>query len=340
MTTATFAAGYRVTTSGDLRLKKFLRGDDPWDAGMNANLDAVDARLKSNGDGAVANLAAAEGVAQAIAAGSGNLLVNPEFLIWQRGTSFTEVTSHTADQWKMDGQAAVVQRVAGFNGAAYALQFSNGALFPLSAQSWYVYQRLERWKPLRGKTLTLAFDIAVTGTGFLGRVEINDGVGTTAAANVSGSTRLVISRTIDAAATLVEIRLFCEKPATDAAGTAAFTNGALAIGTYTTLPFSPRPLAEEWALCQRYYQKVFDGVPSAFRFPYLNSGIESYYPVVFTPMRAAPSVTVAVTEAARTGMTATASTVAANSVVVKCSEGTSSGDTPLGFNLTLDATFF
>ena len=65
----------------------------------------------------------------------------------------------------------------------------------------------------------------------------------------------------------------------------------LELGSIAT-PFSPRPYAEELAMCQRYYQKITSSNVSSFAGFSGNAGTQAYITIPSPTLRTSPTITV------------------------------------------------
>lgn len=343
--TLSLRSGYRIATSGDLGLSRFVEGEDPWADGMNQNLDRIDATLFENASTASSTAARAAQVQATVSVGGVNLLVNPDFSVWQRGTSFSGSSGfYTADQWKAegDGSATILRGTGlGLSEASARITFSLG----VGSLSRYLRQRIERPKNYRGRNLTLAADCElVSGSGGSYRIAIVDDSGTTSSSSGTGSERLLVSKTISASATFIEVRLYFE--ATNASGVVsyegAFGSVSLVPSLVTSLPFLPRHPSDEMVLCQRYYQTYSH--PSYAFFRQNSSGLNgvSYrIPMTFPPMVSVPTVTFSSTNTTPGSVTFSASSTSRSSFDFLVSGLAGSVDCSISqVTLTLEAALF
>jgi hypothetical protein len=127
----------------------------------------TDARLAvgSNGDSLVADSSATTGLRwQGNYAAAKNVVLNSDFRIWQRGTSFSSLTdAYTADRWKVESNrtsSAVSQQtftpgtapVSGYEGF-YFLRYTCGTSGTYSS----LLTRLEDVRLFAGQTVTLSY---------------------------------------------------------------------------------------------------------------------------------------------------------------------------------------
>ena len=98
-----------------------------------------------------------------------NKIINGDFFVWQRGTSFTPTTStYTSDRWAMTSDGAGATRtitqqtftlgtapVSGYNGKFF-LRY-NQSVAGSGGSGNYLYQRIEGVRTFAGQTVTLSF---------------------------------------------------------------------------------------------------------------------------------------------------------------------------------------
>jgi len=203
-----------------------------------------------------------------------NRIINGGFDIWQRDTSFTStgVNEYSADRFRTEGYSlsTTISRqaftagqtaVPGFP-AFYASVVTNAAI--ATGQYWAFQQRVEAPQMVRaGATYTLSFWVKAT-SGTLDAGSFNYGIGgtggvapaltttwqkiTTTATGVSVSTRLSIYL----------IHLAEGKPAISV----DIAQVQLEEGSVAT-PFEHRQYGQELALCQRYYEIIWNSTKFA-----------------------------------------------------------------------------
>lgn len=232
-----------------------------------------------------------------------NRVINGDFSVWQRGTSFSGASNvYTADRWLAAGATgqAVTRHadhpLAGANG--YCIQVVN------TAGTQWIYQRIEaaNTRDLVGQTITISCWVKVVSLGGSGvRIDLQHA---TALDNFAGTTDIVTSSFTTSAA-WVRISASVVVPAGGANGlqirviTSGGAGGAstvrvsgvqLELGSVAT-PVETRPYGLELALCQRYYFQA-TAVDSNHLFgPALCiSTTQAFVPVTFpVPMRAVPT---------------------------------------------------
>ena len=196
-----------------------------------------------------------------------NYIINGNFDIWQRGTSFS-TTGFTADRWFITDNVSS-QRISlspaetDLTGRAYALRFNAGT---------YVSYKIEDVRTLAGKKATLSFWSRSGASKTLYNLYIRQYFGTGGSAivdtpfssitfnNTTGLTKhtftvdlpTIAGKTIGSDNThYIEIFFNSQNDGiyTDITGV------QLEEGSVAT-PFENRPYGLELSLCQRYYQKI------------------------------------------------------------------------------------
>lgn len=173
-----------------------------------------------------------------------NLLINGDFRVNQRGkTSYTSMTEYTVDRWKNSGTNIVVN--------------DDGTVTVNKISGWnFFYQIIEDYQALRGKTVTLTVKFKdISYTNGTPRIMVRDNVNAYGREVIKGAGIYSVTGTIDANATYVHVRVLYNGQAGDSDINATIEWAKLEIGSIAT-PFSPRPYAEELAMCQRYYEKI------------------------------------------------------------------------------------
>lgn len=221
-----------------------------------------------------------------------NRLINGDFRVWQRGTSFGAAV-YTADRWYFNAGGVgspnlsrnpIALGSAGLKAPAYA-KVSYGAVTD-GANHFVVFeQRIEGVQNFAGETATVSFN--VFNAGAAGRqiaIEIQQAFGAGGSATVTGIgvAKYTLAAGLNTVTHTVAVPSLAGKAAGEnnalvltlwATGGSAFNsrNGALGaqvgdvyftgvqmeLGGTATGP-EWRPYATELALCQRYYEKSFD----------------------------------------------------------------------------------
>jgi hypothetical protein len=207
-----------------------------------------------------------------------NAIINGDFRIWQRGSSFTPATgggTYTADRWATTFSGGTptnsVARTAFNPGIASTLgveaeYFYKSTITSVSTATRYsVEQRIEDVRTFAGQTVTLSF-WAKTDTNRSPSVFILQNFGTGGSGQVVGGSQIVPMTTswerYTVTTTLPSIsgktigtasNLTIRFDQTVAAGSVLDLWGVqLEEGSIAT-PFEQRPVGTELALCQRYY---------------------------------------------------------------------------------------
>lgn len=186
-----------------------------------------------------ANLANEALVAQNVS--NPNLLINGEFRVNQRGASvYTENNKYSVDRWLNIGTACEV--------------ISGGVKVALSDRWTSFRQYVEDYEYLKGKAVTLSCKVINAelerGDTWL---QFEDGVGEHRV-QITGEGIFKVTGVVSASATKLDCRIytFGEKTGTDIVDLEYIK---LELGA-TPTPNTPRPYAQELAMCQRYYLKM------------------------------------------------------------------------------------
>ena len=219
-----------------------------------------------------------------------NLLINGDFRVNQRGqASYTNSTSnatYTVDRWKM------VLGNTGLNGTVITPKANGGV--NLTCSNAYgggatpFIQVLENPQNLIGKTLTFSVYISAINSGSC-RYRLSN-YSTFATGNLAVGLNK-ITYTVPSGTTQIFCGIICN-------ATTAFDIDIdymkLEVGSIAT-PFSPRPYAEELAMCQRYYVRFGGTTDKNIGFGYSNSGGSMVYPQITTPVSMRPFYTISLT---------------------------------------------
>lgn len=170
-----------------------------------------------------------------------NLLINGDLSVNQRGlTTYSGANKYTVDRWQQgDGS------------------------FDVSTKTWTAktqyagfVQKIEDVEKYKGKTITISAYVTGCSTGGVFDILINDGSNhRSSIALTSGFTGLkTFTYTVSSTATQLRVGFIYLGTATT--DTLSFDWFKMEMGSIAT-PFVPRPYAEEFALCQRYYQTIY-----------------------------------------------------------------------------------
>jgi len=290
-----------------------------------------------------------------------NRIINGDFRIWQRGTSFTSVSSgqYTADRWQLSYRTAGVTIAQVNNTTYYAARLTNT---DGSVQSFDFEQRIEDTSQFSNTTYTLSFYAKASTAVTLGvNIYANYGTG-------GSSQDTVYSNNVSLTTSRAKYTITLPFPDMSAKTIAAVGTGGSYVRTLfsiTSLPasawyeidsvqiepgsvatsFDYRPHATELQLCQRYYERL--EAQSQFWVP--NGGYLTYLVLLWrfnVPKRAA------VTLSAISGVTATLDSYGAGAVSYSSAASDSGtqysgrlnfvlpANQSLGTNVTLTNTFF
>jgi hypothetical protein len=212
-----------------------------------------------------------------------NRIINGDFRIWQRGTTFSNPISspnfYTADRWgsnrNSDVSGAVVSRISsGLTGFQYALALQRvaGNTGTESLSLWYTAESSDVYD-LAGSLVTLSFwaktganysggaltPIIYSGTGIDQRVYNFTGLTFVASVNqtiTSTWTRYTLTGTIPSNATEVGIQLTWVPTGTAGADDSVKFAGVQLEKGGSASGFEVRAIGSELALCQRYYETL------------------------------------------------------------------------------------
>jgi hypothetical protein len=242
-----------------------------------------------------------------------NRIMNGDFRIWQRGTSFSSVASgqYTADRWQLSYRTAGVTIAQQNNTTYYAARLTNT---DGSVQSFDFEQRIEDTSQFSNTTYTLSFFAKASTSVTLGvNIYANYGSG--------GSTQdTIYSNNVSLTTTRTKYTITLPFPDMSAKTIVAIGSGGSYVRTIfsiTSLPasawyevdsvqvepgsvatsFDYRPYPAEFQLCQRYYQAPCGSSTSGIG----QGGIGTFYAVTTSeafntinfpvPMRTTPTVT-------------------------------------------------
>ena len=234
-----------------------------------------------------------------------NLLINGEFNVWQRGTSWSSgVNRYVMDRWYQWGYAAIPSRITGTNGSQYGvrLQHNDAGSNTFSAFS----STLEKRDIVHtiGKHLTLTFWMR-KGSAFTGNMSCQVVARTDSEAKINSGTNVTIANQNVASSLTTSWQKFTINttqvvPTTEVIGVNFWHSGTSGTdannyfevsqvqlevdhtGSGVATDFEHRSFGDELARCQRYFCKMKAYVGAA-------NGWIIQYPVT---MRAAPSATV------------------------------------------------
>jgi hypothetical protein len=190
-----------------------------------------------------------------VGASNPNLLINGDFQVAQRGSSFIPLGSnyniYTLDRWFVntsDTDAKIYQA------SPDGLRIEQFASSGISGAVTDIAQFIENYKAILGKQITYSVRLKLD-AGVKGYIYIYDGINFYTSPQITGdgtAKTVVETATISLSGTrlMCSVRLFRDSLPVGSGLTVGYAK--LELGSVAT-PFSPRRYAEELALCQRYY---------------------------------------------------------------------------------------
>jgi hypothetical protein len=212
-------------------------------------------------------------------AGLRNLIINGGYDIWQRGTSFTSNTSYTADRWWMVNDAVGTATITRQDISTQGLgsQYCLRAERSTGTNRWVIGTQLETSvvKSLLGKKVTLSFylrkgsaltsdvtaTLATSSTEAIFGSAVDSITITASNSSINASTFTKFSGTLTIPTSSSALGIKVEFSANQTGASNAYFEVAqvqLEEGS-TATPFERRPIGQELALCQRYYQILYNG---------------------------------------------------------------------------------
>lgn len=203
-----------------------------------------------------------------------NKIINGDFDIWQRGTTFT-LSGYTADRWGVfapPGTSFTASRAVYSNGT-WGLMLGRSAT---GAGDLQLYQRIENVRTLAGKKVTLTFHALKTGT--TGGTSVPIDIKLTQVFGTGGSTSVeTVTKRVTAVSSASKFSVTFDLPSISDKAFGDGHNLSLVLfipssaGNFSGLylsrislvegdataeedPFSPRHIQQELTLCQRYYE--------------------------------------------------------------------------------------
>lgn len=213
-----------------------------------------------------------------------NMLINGDFQIWQRGTSFTIAEAgYTADRWRCSLPAGTtIEKSTDVPEGSPSGQSVKITLSESSSGSLRQYFEIPRAQ-LIGKTFTLSCWIKGP-AGASASIDIADA--STGAVALDGTWQKFI-KTATLTSTSTSSLFVSVMRNGNTPGEYYVSDVKLECGSIAT-PFVPRLYGEELAACQRYLQ-VFDSYSLKTGSAYTSKAIYLVYPL-FAAMRAKPSL--------------------------------------------------
>lgn len=200
--------------------------------------------------------------------GSGNLLVNGGFEVWQRGTgSFTANQAYTADRWLIDGTVlTVTKETTTVDNSIASLKVVVAAY---AGPTIGIGQYLEENKQLYGKTLSFSVRVhqSVASQVSIAIREIGVGATTSSTSVTTGSfVTYTVTRTLGSSFTSIN-------PTINFTGNGTYylDNAMLVIGP-NAAPYEPLHPADDLLRCQRYYEFIGGAAQSVYFRGYHTAG--------------------------------------------------------------------
>lgn len=189
-----------------------------------------------------------------------NLLDNPGFEVWQRGTSFSSPAAATylADRWQQQGNTTgaswtITQESSTVDTGNFSLKVNVTATG--SSTSNYISQPFEVTNNVKGKTLTFAVRINTTLVNKVG-IEINDGTqNVQSATHTGGGVWQTLSATITVSNSATQLVMhigFVSSP--NITTGIYYADSATMVYGPNSAPFYPLHPMIDLARCQRYYE--------------------------------------------------------------------------------------
>ena len=199
-----------------------------------------------------------------IGAGRRNLIINGGFDVWQRGTSFTPTgADYMADRWFMGGGDYACTATKQASTLPDGSEVNTMRISYTASGTNYIdlYQGIENFKALSGKTVTLSCWIKTNISSLSYRQYSTQQFGSVAVAD--GQWHKLVSTVQLGAITGVNRGANSPFFGPTSGGTIVTKSGdyfeitqfQLELGSVAT-PFEHRSYGEELALCQRYYQRL------------------------------------------------------------------------------------
>jgi hypothetical protein len=268
----------------------------------------------NNGEQLLADSSATTGLRwQGDFAAGKNKIINGDFGIWQRGTSFSTSDAYTADRWVANADATFTLSrqtftpgtapVAGYEGTYFA-RFARNAGGTYGTGS---YQKIEDVRTFAGQTVTLSFwakaDATVTIAPYYNQVFGSGGSAGVGAAIGSGVTlttswtRYSLTFTMPSISgktigTSSYVEIYVSRYIGSAATTIDLWGVQLEAGSVATaFQTATGTLAGELSACQRYYQITTSGYAQIGFGARYNSTTVAYSTPIPVQMRTTPTVT-------------------------------------------------
>ena len=214
-----------------------------------------------------------------------NIIINPEFKIWQRGTSWSSgVNRYVMDRWYQWGYNAIPSQITGTNGSQYGVRLRHNESTSNSFSAWSSTLEKKDIFHTIGKHLVLSFWMR-KGSAFTGGMSCQIVARTDSESKINSGTNVTIGNQDIAGSLTTDWQKFTIKttqvvPTTEVVGVNFWhhtTSGTdannyfelnqvqLEVGD-TATSFEHRSTSDELARCQRYYEKIPIDVSEIFLF--------------------------------------------------------------------------
>lgn len=216
-----------------------------------------------------------------------NLLINGDFRVNQREfTTDNSTSAYTVDRWYKRAGSSVQIDYSNNNITATYLSSGTGTLNVLE-------QTIDKVETLIGKTITGSINVSsITGSNWLLTVSARDSSSQISYQQVTLAQGLnTVSYTVPNNTVHLRFAIVISRSSASINDTITFNECKLELGSIAT-PFSPKPYAEELAMCQRYYQKITSSNVSSFAGFSGNAGTQAYITIPSPTLRTSPTITV------------------------------------------------
>ena len=204
-----------------------------------------------------------------------NIIINPEFKIWQRGTSWSSgVNRYVMDRWYQWGYNAIPSQITGTNGSQYGVRLRHNSSTSNSFSAWASTLEKKDIFHTIGKHLVLSFWMR-KGSAFTGGMSCQIVARTDSESKINSGTNVTIGNQDIAGSLTTDWQKFTIKttqvvPTTEVVGVNFWhhtTSGTdannyfdlnqvqLEVGD-TATSFEHRNTSEELSRCQRYFYRI------------------------------------------------------------------------------------
>ena len=231
-----------------------------------------------------------------------NIIINGNFDIWQRGTSFISPpgATYSADRWRIsqnvDNNSTVAQTTTVPNtNSQFSISIGTNALGGAGSFTALI-QKIENYQLLLGKQLKLTLQ-AIVDPALTGTVQVFDGTNTTLLGNLTADNNWHFYNyqfKLSSSATALWVEFFVNRGGVAANHFANFSQVQLTQGVARWEYMPPLPY-DEFVRCQRYFQRFnpnsVNQSPIGMGFTTFTNAAEIYLKMI-VPLRATPVLTV------------------------------------------------